>query len=277
MPRLVRSFFLCVMIFATAAGAAPRAERELLALLSEFLAGAGRSDAAVHERFWAPDLIYTGSAGRRMGKSEILQQVRSAPAPKAGDPATTYSAQDVRIRQYGDTAVVAFQLVASTPRGSETEVATFLNSGTFIRRAGKWQAVNWQATKQPPLEEEARKAVAAADAAYHRAMLTGDVASLESLLDETFVRTFRDGSRQSKRDAVEELRSGALKFEKLESSNVTVDVYADAAVVRGKSSRQRTAVPGSQADPAPFELFYTMTLVHRGGSWKIVALHASHS
>lgn len=277
MARLFGSFFLCAMIFSTAADAGPRDERALRALLSEFLAGAGRSDAAVHERFWAADLIYTGSAGRRMGKSEILQQVRSAPAPQPDSPTTVYTAQDIRIQQYGDTAAVAFQLVASTARGSETEVATFLNSGTFVRRGGKWQAVNWQSTRQPRSEEEARKAVAAADAAYHRAMLTGDVASLESLLDETFVRTFRDGSRQSKRDAIEELRSGALKFVKLESSNLTVDVYADAAVVRGRSSRQRTAVPGSPADPSPFELFYTMTLVQRGGSWKIVALHASHS
>ena len=39
---------------------------ELAKLLKEFLAGASRNDAAMHDRFWAEDLIYTGSSGRRL-------------------------------------------------------------------------------------------------------------------------------------------------------------------------------------------------------------------
>src|SRR4029079_6570191 len=45
---------------------------ELTRLLREFLAGASRNDPAVHERFWADDLVYTGSSGRRIGKADIL-------------------------------------------------------------------------------------------------------------------------------------------------------------------------------------------------------------
>src|SRR2546428_12816467 len=86
---------------------------ELTNLLKEFLAGASRNDAAIHDRFWAEDLIYTGSSGRRIGKADIMSGVRSAPAAKPGDPTTTYTAEDIRINQYGDTAVVAFQLVGT--------------------------------------------------------------------------------------------------------------------------------------------------------------------
>ena len=249
---------------------------ELTRLLNEFLAGAGRNDAAVHERFWAEDLIYTGSSGRRVGKADIMRDVRAAPAPKPEDPATVYTAEDVRIQQYGDTAVVAFRLVGTTARGGATEVSKFLNTGTFVRRGSRWQAVSWQATRLPRAEEEVKKEVAEAHAAFQQATLAGDVKRLESLLDETFVRTFRDGSRQTRREALEELASGRLKFTRLETSGVTVDVYGDAAVVRGKSLRQRSAVPGAAADAAPFELFYTLTLVNKGGAWKIVAMHASH-
>ena len=248
----------------------------LAGLLNEFLAGAGRNDPSLHERFWAEDLIYTGSSGRRVGKADIMRDVRSAPAPKPGDPQTIFTAEDVRIQQYGDTAVVAFRLVGTTQRGGATEVSKFLNTGTFLRRGGSWQAVNWQATRLPRAEEEIRKEVAAAEAAFHQAMLAGDVKKLEALLDETFVRTFRDGSRQTRREALEELGSGRLKFKRLETSGVTVDVYGDAAVARGKSLRQRSAVPGAEADAAPFEFFYTMTLVNRGGTWKAAALHSSH-
>ena len=276
MRRVLSSLFVVLLSAAGAwAQGAPDAA-ELTRLLNEFLAGAGRNDAAVHDRFWAEDLVYTGSSGRRVGKAEIMRDVRSAPAPKPEDPKTLYAAEDVRIQQYGDTAVVAFRLVATTERGGKAEVASFLNSGTFLRRNGKWQVVNWQATRLPRSEEEARRAAAAAEAAFHQATLAGDVKRLESLLDETFVRMFRDGSRQTRREALEEIGSGRLKFTRLETSGVTVEVYGDAAVARGKSLRQRSAVPGAAADASPFEFFYTMTFINKGGTWKAVAMHSSH-
>ena len=120
---------------------------ELTKLLNDFLAGASRNDVAMHDRFWAEDVIYTGSAGRRRGKAEIMKDVRSAPAPKPGDAKTTYTAEDVRIQQYGNTAIVAFRLVGTTEKDGKTEVAKYLNSGTFLKRKGKWQVVSWQATK----------------------------------------------------------------------------------------------------------------------------------
>ena len=125
---------------------------DLTKLLNEFLAGASRNDAAVHDRFWAEDVIYTGSGGRRRGKTDIMRDVRSAPAPKPGDPTTTFTAEDVRIQQYGDTAIVAFRLVGTTVRGANTEVMNYLNSGTFVKRNNKWQVVNWQSTRVPPAE-----------------------------------------------------------------------------------------------------------------------------
>lgn len=129
----------------------------LTSLLNEFLAGASRNDAAVHDRFWAEDLIYTGSGGRRRGKAEIMRDVRSAPAPKPGDPVTTFTAEDVRIQQYGSTAIVAFRLVGKTVKSGTTEITNYLNSGTFMKRKGTWQVVNWQSTKMPPREEENAK------------------------------------------------------------------------------------------------------------------------
>src|SRR5438874_100143 len=105
--------------------AAPDAA-ELTKLLNEFLAGASRNDPAMHERFWADDLIYTASAGRRIGKVDILREVRAEPPPKAGDETTIYTAEDVRIQQYGDTAIVAFRLVATTDNNGTKKVSHYL-------------------------------------------------------------------------------------------------------------------------------------------------------
>ncbi|HXT64570.1 MAG TPA: nuclear transport factor 2 family protein [Pyrinomonadaceae bacterium] len=143
---LCAAMIIASVVFTNQAQTAPAAA-ELTKLLNEFLAGASHNDVAMHDRFWADDVIYTGSGGRRRGKAEIMKDVRAAPAPKPGDPKTTYTSEDVRIQQYGNTAIVAFRLVATTEKDGKTEVAKYLNSGTFLKRKGKWQVVNWQATK----------------------------------------------------------------------------------------------------------------------------------
>jgi hypothetical protein len=141
--------------------AAPDAP-ELTKLLHEFLAGASRDDAAMHDRFWAEDLIYTGSSGRRIGKADIMRSAAEASQPKEKkegeeqkpEESAVYTAEDIRIQQYGTTAIVAFRLVGTTKKAAATEVANYLNTGTFLKRDGKWQVVAWQATKLPEKEEE---------------------------------------------------------------------------------------------------------------------------
>ena len=143
---LTRALFGLVLAAAQPVVAAPDAA-VLTTLLHEFLAGASRNDAAVHDRFWADDLIYTGSSGRRIGKADIMTDVRSAPPPRPDEPRTVYTAEDVRIQQYDAAALVAFRLVATTVQGDSTRIARYLNSGFFIKRKGEWRAVGWQATK----------------------------------------------------------------------------------------------------------------------------------
>lgn len=115
---------------------------ELTNLLNEFLAGATRNDAAIHNKYWADELIYTSSGGTRFGKAQLMQGVTSRGMLKPEEIDTVYSSEDVRIMQYGDTAVVSFMLVGK----SRKETKRYLNSGTFVRKNGQWQAVNWQAT-----------------------------------------------------------------------------------------------------------------------------------
>lgn len=148
-----RFFVMSVLLLARPGLAAEAPDRAALTtLLNQFLDGASRNDAAIHDRFWAEDLIYTGSAGQRVGKADIMKDVRSAPASKPGDPATKFTAEEVRIQQYGDIAVVAFRLVGTTDEAGKTTVMKFLNTGTFLKRNGTWVAVAWQATKIPEPE-----------------------------------------------------------------------------------------------------------------------------
>ena len=167
MKRYLSTFALVLAAaFSLHAQAAPDGP-ELTRLLNVFLVGAGRNDAAIHDRFWADDLIYTRSAGSRTNKQEIMKGLKvPAPAPKPGDPVTVYTAEDIKIQQYGNAAVVAFRLVSTTTRADGTKTTgNNLNTGTFIKRNGKWQVVAWQSTIVPKVEPTSTTDSKAASAA----------------------------------------------------------------------------------------------------------------
>jgi len=125
------------------AGDAATDAAALRALLDDFLAHADAASA--HERVWADDRVYTSSDGTRTDKAEILAGFQDG-AEDAG-PGPRYSGEDVDIRLYGTTAVVAFRLRIAPPAGSGEPVRYNLNTGTFLKRDGVWRAVAWQSTK----------------------------------------------------------------------------------------------------------------------------------
>ncbi len=249
MKNLVSVTLLLLLATTVSAQTAPDAA-ELTKLLNDFLAGASRNDVAVHEHFWADDLIYTRSAGRRVNKAEVMHDVRTTPAPKPTDPKTIYTAEDIRIQQYGNTAVVAFRLVATT----EKNVANLLNSGTFVKRNGKWQVVNWQSTRMPRTEAESKSEVTTAGAAFHDAIMSADTDKLNTLTDQTFVWTH--GATQTTREQlIDDLRAQKVKYEKPDPAKVSISVYGDTAVMRGES--------------------YTLVFINQLGVWRAVSLHTS--
>ena len=141
--------FLTTLILVSGATAAAASDEETLTqMLNEFLAGASVNDFAVHERFWDDDLVYTSSGGLRFGKQKILESMSVDAEAVPEEPPVVYSAEDIRIRLYGDTAVVAFRLLATAPDDSQKAMAYF-NTGTFVKRNDEWRAVAWQATMIP--------------------------------------------------------------------------------------------------------------------------------
>jgi hypothetical protein len=131
------------------------AHAELTALLNYFLENSATEEA--HAKFWADDLVYTSSNGTRFGKADIMQGFASdtdeAGDAETGDSATpqvVFTGEDVEVQVFGTTAVITFRLVG-TPEDDSAPMEYF-NSGTFLKRQGNWQAVNWQATIIPPEE-----------------------------------------------------------------------------------------------------------------------------
>jgi len=157
-PRPARRFLLLsallglVAMLAAHAGDATapdpqRTRTEITAMLTRFLTPAVNSNPASHDRFWADDLVYTSSTGKVMSKADIMKSFADAPKPKPGEkpePDPVFTAEDILVRPYGNLAALTFRLVEHEHDG---KITYFRNSGTFLWRHGKWQAITWQATR----------------------------------------------------------------------------------------------------------------------------------
>lgn len=156
--RGLKMFALAALIPVMASGALPQtvgaqthtvrmsaegdqaAARQVEQLVRDFLAAVPKNDPKVFEDFFADDVIYTRSAGVTVTKADILKNIN---VRASNEPQATYDADDFTVHPYGSMAVVNFRLIQHN--GNETNY--FRNTGTFLKRSGKWQAVAWQATK----------------------------------------------------------------------------------------------------------------------------------
>jgi ketosteroid isomerase-like protein len=116
-----------------------------------------------------------------------------------------------------------------------------------------------------------RGEVEAAESELRAAMLGGDVAALDRLIDDALVFVAIDGSVVSKADDLAMHRSGAIKITRLEPSDQRIALHNDAAVVSVKMSA--SAILNGQT--MNNTLRYTRFWLKRDGAWRLVGGHMS--
>jgi len=77
----------------------------------------------------------------------------------------------------------------------------------------------------------------------------------------------------TKAEAVAFARTGRMRFERYETSQIKVRTYGDTAVVTGRLQRTRTVDNRQRADDWRFTKVYT----RQAGTWRVVSFHASDS
>ena len=95
-----RILLFAIMLLSIASGLRAQTapdSAELTKLLQDFLAGAGRNDVAMHERFWADDLIYTHSSARLDTKQSLIGNMQSGSTVY-----TSVEPSDVKAQDCGD-------------------------------------------------------------------------------------------------------------------------------------------------------------------------------
>jgi ketosteroid isomerase-like protein len=106
---------------------------------------------------------------------------------------------------------------------------------------------------------------------WNESHVRGDSEALDRLWSEDFVVTVPGMRVFTKPDVIGVWRSGRMKFQRYDTSNIRILVYDNAAVVTGRVQRSRE-VGGRVADD---DWNFTKTYVRRNGRWQVAAFHAS--
>jgi ketosteroid isomerase-like protein len=120
--------------------------RQVTQLVRDFLSNVPKNDPKVFQEFFADDVIYTRATAVTVTKADIIKNID---VRAANEPQATFDADDFTVHPYGEMAVVNFRLIMHNTENGKATTAYFRNTGTFLKRNGKWQAVAWQATKAP--------------------------------------------------------------------------------------------------------------------------------
>ncbi|MFU8784426.1 nuclear transport factor 2 family protein [Aliidiomarina sp.] len=122
-------------------------EDEIIVAIDQFLYGASVNDATIHDQFWAEELIYTSSSGSRFGKTELMAGMEGTMPTSEENVTTWFTASNPHINYVEGVAIANFVLVASNPAGEVQN--RYYNTGVFVFRDMRWQAINWNATLIP--------------------------------------------------------------------------------------------------------------------------------
>ena len=137
--RSLRAFIAVVavlsFIVAPANGSA-ETERELLKANEQYDEAIMRGDVAALDRIFADEFIYTNPKAEVLDKKQQIAVLSSG-----GFKLTGATSDDVRIRVYGETAVMTGRFTAKTESAGKTEMIDERYTAVWVRRDGRWQLV----------------------------------------------------------------------------------------------------------------------------------------
>ena len=106
------------------------AEQTVLKLTQEWLAAEEHIDREVLNRIIADDFLGTGPMGTTVSKTDVI------PAEGSGGHGLAISGLDIKVRVFGDTAIVTGRGV---PKVNDRPELRF--TVVFVKRADRWQMV----------------------------------------------------------------------------------------------------------------------------------------
>lgn len=116
-----------------------------------------------------------------------------------------------------------------------------------------------------------RKQIEALEMEWRDAVVHNNVRTMDNLLADDYLGISANGTVETKAEELAQSRTGTLRIQSLELSDIKVRVYGNTAVV---TSRARLAGVNGQSDISG-NYRYTRVYNKRFGKWKIISFEAS--
>jgi uncharacterized protein (TIGR02246 family) len=143
MKRVVIVLAFVVAASALAFGQGGNVEQSLKALTEEWRQASLKGDAATFDKQLADDHIGVNVLGVTRTKAQILENLKSG----KGAQYEALDVSDIRVRVYGDTALVNYTANVKGHFGDTDISGQWRVVRVFVKRKGKWQSVSFQATR----------------------------------------------------------------------------------------------------------------------------------
>jgi uncharacterized protein (TIGR02246 family) len=135
-------FILSVILFVSSLVHGQSADEQAIRRHLNTEAQAGKeNDYKKIAQLYAEDFVFVAANGKEYTKAERVEHMKEV----SGRPIGNFSFQNIRVRIYGNTAVVNTELHLNW-QGTEEE--THLTTIVLVKRNGQWLEVNSQATKK---------------------------------------------------------------------------------------------------------------------------------
>ena len=145
MKRLMIVLAFVVAASVLALGQAGNVEQSIKAMTEQLNQAALKGDAATYDKLVAGDYIAINIFGGTSTKADVLENFKSG---KLKYEALEFS--DVKVRVYGDTAVVNTTENLKGHLGATDISGQFRSVRVWVKRKGQWQSVSNQFTRVAP-------------------------------------------------------------------------------------------------------------------------------
>lgn len=143
--------FMIVALATLALGAggqngSPNVEREIRVMEHQWNDARAKADVAVLNRILIDDWTVTHGDGTTDSKARYLADLKSGARQFSG----AVTEDDVTVRVYGDTAVVAGSSNSTVALNGQPQGGALHFTRVYIRRDGAWKMIVSQATRRQP-------------------------------------------------------------------------------------------------------------------------------
>jgi ketosteroid isomerase-like protein len=126
---------------------ASKDEQELRRLENELLGAYLRGNKATFDRIAADDFTSTDESAKVRSKAEEREIIQAPP----DSIKVSLTNEEVKVRIYGDTAILIGRIVAKTQPGGQAEISFQSRfTDTLLKRQGRWQIVARHYSRLPP-------------------------------------------------------------------------------------------------------------------------------